>query len=204
MKSYWNLSPQGIVRATWLVTFTVFVGVGIGLVWWPSSQTIDAYRQAAGAYYEEASRNEQDVRHAAQLRTLQDRVIADLKSLAPLHSTTAATATMLQLLAAETKNYNVSVRTIVPAVAQASPAPQALPSTGPFDQTNIEIDLSGRFDNILRFVSDLPRHDALLEIRDVSLSQSGGRGLSATLHATLYRYHGGLPSEDGNHVSSSV
>ena len=196
-------SRQGIVRAIWLMTFLVFVGVGIGVVWWPSSQTIDAYRQAAAMYYDEATRNEADVRHAAQLRILQNRVLTDLKLITPLHSPGAATATMLELLATESKTYGVSIRSIVPVVAPAAPAPRAAGTSGPFDATSIEIGLRGRFDKVLQFVSDLPRHESLLEIRDMSFSQSGGDGLAVTVHATLYQYRGNLPSEDSR-ASSPV
>lgn len=191
-------TPRAVVRTVWLLTFVVVIGIGVGLVWWPSSQRIDAYRSAAELYYDEANRNEDEVRDAAQLRELQKRIVDDLRSIAPAHSSGAATSQLLGLLSQESKTYGITVKTVVPGVKR--------PAQGPFETVPLEITLSGRFANVLHFVSDLTRHDLLIETADLDISNPQGNNaeLAVVVHATLYRFKGTLPSKEVDHAAGSV
>lgn len=190
--------PRAAVRLVWLLTFVVFAGVGVGLVWWPSAQTVDADRSAAALYYDEANRNEDEVRHAEQLRKLQERIAGDLRTIMPAGSTSAETSELLRLLSEESKSYDVTVKTVVPG---AKPVPR-----GPFETLPLEITLSGRFASVLHVVSDLTRRELLLEMNDVNISSPEGHdaGLAVVLHATLYRFRGRLPSGEADAASGPV
>lgn len=190
--------PRAGARLVWLLTFVVFVGVGVGVVWWPSAQTIDAYRSAAALYYDEANRNEDEVRHAEELRILRKRIVDDLRTITPAGSTGAQTSELLRLLSEESKSDDVTVTSVVPG---AKPVP-----SGPFVTLPLEITLSGRFASVLHVLSDLTRRELLLEMNDVNISNPEGHdaGLTVVLHATLYRFRGGLPSAQADRASGSV
>jgi len=179
----------GYVRLVWLSAAVVFLGLGVGAVWWPNAQAIAAVSAQARSLYDQANQNDAEVRHAAQLRALAKRVADDVHSLSGLGSQSAVMATTLNLLNREGRMFSVDVRSIVPApAASASPVPQA----GALAGTTVQIDVRGHFRDILAFTSDLPRHNALIEIHDVSLIDRGDRSpapvLGATIHATLFRY----------------
>ena len=195
-----------IARCLWFLTFGLFAGVGIGMVWWPASLTIAQLRSAAENDYDESLRNEAAVRQAAQLRTLHHKVVDDLRTLTPVNSTAAATATMLQLLSSEQRSYGVTVRSVVPNLAPENAVTARSASSEPFDRTTVEIALTGEFPKILDFVADVPRHAVLLDVRAISLADSGNAGvspqLSVTLDATLYRFRGAMPQEDSDASAS--
>jgi hypothetical protein len=191
-----------IARSLWLMSFALFTGVGVGIVWWPASQTVAELRSAAANDYDEASRNDDAVRQAARFRLMHRKVVDDLKSITPLDNTAAATAHMLQLLNAEEKSYRIAVRSVVPNNGSSGATTPASAKSEPFDRTDVEISLTGEFSNILHFVADLPRHGVLLEMHDITVRGNGGvddaRVLSVTLQATLYRFRGPIPQEDSD------
>lgn len=193
-----DAKARAAVRTVWLLTIVTFAGAGVGLVWWPSAQTIGAYRGAAALYYDEAERNEEQVRDAAALREVQRRVVTDLDAVTVSASTGAAASALLRLLSAESKSYGVAVASVTPGATAQTPS-------GPFETIPLDIALRGRLDGVLRCISDLPRHDVLLEIRETSISasQEHDGGLAVTVHATLYRFIGPLPRED-DHASGAV
>jgi hypothetical protein len=201
------MTHQAAVRVTWLVTLAIFFGLGVGAVWWPSSQTISAIRLEAAHDYEAAERNEDDVRHASQLKRIAARVQGDLRSWVPSASPAQATAVLLRLLAAESRRDHVSIRSIVPSSATAPGQSIAAPSTGPFEATHIELTLAGRFIDVLQFVADLPRRDSLIEVDDMTLNDldrhSDAPVLTVTLHTTLYRFRGRAATGEDD-ASSSV
>lgn len=194
------MTVASVVRVVWLLTFAIFVGIGVGLVWLPASASIESLRREASHYYEEAVHNEDEVRNAAKLEAMHVAVEDDLRSLTHAGTTGQATTALLTLLAGESRQYRVSVRAIVPSAV-------ASPSTGPFDETNVQFTLAGRFADVLAFVADLPRRDTLIEIRDMTLAATDGRAshpeLTVTIHAVLYRYRVSATA-GGYHVASSV
>jgi hypothetical protein len=154
----------------------------------------------AAQYYDEATRNENDVRHASEIKIVAQRIQSDLQSLAPSGTSSQATSTFLHLLADESARYHVSVHSIVPSIVADS-------ATGPFEKTEIELTLSGRFFDVLHFVAELPRRQSLIDIHDMSLSNADRRMsspiLTVTLHTTLYRLRGRV-AKGVQHVASPV
>ncbi len=183
------------VRITWMLTGGMFLGIGLGVVWWPASQTIVAVKEQAKNLYDEANQNEVVIQHATQLRAVAKRVSNDVRRLSGQGSQSAVTAATLTLLDRESRAHPVDIRSIVPApVASASAAPTARPADSVLVGTAIEIDLRGGFRDILAFISDLPRHTVLIDVSDINLADRGDRStkpvLDATIHATVFRFKG--------------
>ncbi len=181
-------------RITWLLTALMLFGVGIGLVWWPASRTVADLRAQAKSAYDEANQNESDVRHAGQLHAVAAEISRDVGRLAPQDSRSAVMASTLRLLYATSRKLRIEVGAIVP---------RPVPTTAPLKQadyadvealtgTDLEIDLRGSFRNLLAFADDLPRHDVLIEVRDLNISQADVSNrsrpvLSAKLDATVFQ-----------------
>lgn len=182
-----GLTMASAVRVVWMVSAALFVGGGVGIVWWPSSQTIASMQSQARTLYDQANANDVEVRHAAELRALAKRMADDVRALSGEDSQSATTAAALALLSHESRAFTVDVRSFVPATA-ATPAPGTS-----LVGTPVEIDVRGGFRNLLALVSDLPRHNVLIDVNDVSLDDNGNRSatpvLSAKIHATIFRYH---------------
>jgi hypothetical protein len=57
--------------------------------------------------------------------------------------------------------------------------------------TDVTLTLRGPFRSIAGFLADVPRHDVLIDVRDVALQATGTIArapiLLATVHATVYR-----------------
>jgi Tfp pilus assembly protein PilO len=186
----------------------MFFGLGLGVVWWPSSQTIGAIKAQAKTLYDEANQNEAEIRRATQLRAIAKRVSDDVRKLSGQGSSSALTAATLALIDRESRAHGIDVRSIAPAVSEASPGttkPQ--PADNALVGTPIEIDVRGHFRDLLAFISDLPRDDVLVDVSDVSLVDNGSRSakpvLGATIHATVYRYRGVTETEN-QHASGSL
>jgi Tfp pilus assembly protein PilO len=198
------------VRITWMLTALVFFGLGLGLVWWPISQTIDAAKAQARSLYDEANQNESDVQHAAQLRAVAKRVSDDVRKLSGQGSQSAVTAATLALLYRESRAHGIDVRSIIPApIASPGGAPGAIvapPGDSALIGNPIEIDVRGRFRDILGFISDLPRHNVLIDVNDITLADRGDHSakpvLGAAIHATIYRYQG-IAERETQHASGA-
>lgn len=201
MKFAGALTVTSGVRITWMLTALVFFGLGLGLVWWPTSQTIEALKAQARSLYDEANQNESDVQRAPQLRAVARRVSDDVRKLSGQGSQSAVTAATLVLLYRESHAYDVDVRSIVPAPA-ASPGP----SDNVLGGNPIEVEVRGRFRDILAFISDLPRHNVLIDVSDINLTDRGEHSakpvLGATIHATMYRYLG-VADRETQHASAT-
>jgi Tfp pilus assembly protein PilO len=186
MKPIGRPAMSSIVRIVWLLTAATFVGAGVGMVWWPSSQAIATIQSQAKALYDEANENEAEIRHAAELHALSKRVTDDVRALSGRGSEIAAMAATLALLSREARSFKIDVRSIVPTTTAVPVA------STPLAGASIEIDARGHFRELLAFVSDLPRHDVLIDVSDVSLDDDGNRALSpvlsAKIHATVFRY----------------
>ncbi|MGB6986448.1 MAG: type 4a pilus biogenesis protein PilO [Candidatus Aquilonibacter sp.] len=189
------------VRITWMITAAIFLGIGLGLVWWPASQTIAAVKEQAKSLYDEANQNEADVQRAEQLRAVAKRVSDDVRQLSGQASSSAVTAATLTLLNRESRVHAIDIRSIVPApVASASAAPAAArPADSALLGTAIEIDVRGGFRDVLAFISDLPRHNVLIDVNDINLVDRGDHSskpaLGVTIHATVFRYKGIIEGE---------
>ncbi len=196
------------VRIVWILTAAVFFGLGLGTVWWPASQTIATIKAQAKSLYDEANQNEADVARAVQLRAIQKRVSDDVRKLSGQGSQSAVTAATLALLNRESRTHGIDVRSIVPASGSTvSPSPAAArPADSALAGTAIEIEVRGRFRDLLAFVSDLPRHDVLIDVSDINLVDRGDHSfkpvLGATIHATVFRYLG-LAERETQHASGT-
>jgi Tfp pilus assembly protein PilO len=203
------LTTSAGVRIIWMLGAAIFLGVGVGLVWWPTSQTISVLKSQAKSLYDEANQNEADVRHAAELHSLAKRVSDDVRLLSGQGSQSAVTAATLSLLNREARAFGIDVRSIVPAPAP-SPTPLArgqTTSNSALDGNPVEIDIRGRFRDVLAFVADLPRHNVLIDVSDVNLADEGDRSvkpvLSAKIHAIVFRYRG-IAEEETQHASGTL
>lgn len=196
MKLTEPLSMASGVRITWTLTIAMFLGIGLGVVWWPASQSIAAVKEQAKSLYDEANQNEADVQHAERLHAIAKRVSDDVRQLSGQGSQSATTAATLTLLNRESRAYTIDIRSIVPApVASASAAPSATqPADNVLAGTAISIDVRGTFRDILAFISDLPRHNVLIDVSDINLVDRGDHSskpvLGGTIHATVFRYKG--------------
>jgi Tfp pilus assembly protein PilO len=174
-------------RLLWLLAAAILLGVGVGLIWLPSSQAIAQLETQAKELYERADQNEAEVRDAAHLRAAAQRIDDDVHSLSGQASASAAMARALTLLEGDARTYGIEIRSVAPA-PHAPPAPSAGLSGTP-----LEIDAHGSFRALLAFAADLPRHDALIEVDDVDLAAAPTRSpapaLDAKIDATIYRYH---------------
>jgi Tfp pilus assembly protein PilO len=201
MKSISRLTTSSTVRIVWMLTAAIFFGAGVGMVWWPSSQAIGAIQSQAKALYDEANENEVEIRHAAELHALARRVTDDVRALSGRGSESAAMAAILALLSREARAFKIDVRSIVPATT-------AIPvASTPLAGVPIEVDARGHFRELLAFVSDVPRHDVLIDMSDISLDGEGNHTpspvLSAKIHATLFRYRG-TAREEMEYASGSL
>ena len=200
---------SGGIRLIWLLGAAVFLGVGVGLVWWPTAQTIAALKSQAKSLYDEANQNEADVRHAAELRSLAVRVSDDVRQLSGQGSQSEVTAATLSLLNREARVFGIDVRSIVPATA-TSPAPPAQGQntlSSSLAGTALEVDVRGRFRDVLAFVADLPRHNVLISVSDVNLTAEGERPvkpiLNAKINAIVFRYRG-IAEEEAQHATGTL
>ena len=187
------MSEMLVARIVWWLAGLAFVGGGIGWVWWPASVQIASVRENAREMYDEANANDAQVRRAASVREARARITADLGALAGQVSNGAATAVALQLLSDESKRFGVELRSVAP---QDVPGPMPSPTTTlggealiPSDMT---LGLRGNFRSVATLIADLPRHQALIAVRAVSLQatdafHSGVPTLDVTVRATLYR-----------------
>lgn len=204
-----TLTMSAGVRIIWILGAAIFLGIGVGLVWWPTSQTITVLKSQAKNLYDEANQNEADVRRAAELHSLAKRVSDEVRLLSGQESQSAVTAATLSLLNREARAFGIDVRSIVPAPA-SSPTPPVQgqsASSSALEGTPVEIDVRGRFRDVLGFVSDLPRHNVLIDVSDLNLADDGDRSvkpvLSAKIHATVFRYRG-IAEEGTQHASGTL
>lgn len=187
---------RGWTRITWLIVAFVFGGIGVGCIWWPASQDISQRHARAMELYEEANTLDAAVRRASQLRAAQVRIRSDLADLGGVRSPGAITAALLQLLHEESKRQSVDVRELAPDTNPPASPPSRLPRSsmpngGVLAPQDLSIVVRGPFRNIVALVADLPRHDVLVDVRDIQLSSSEATRkapvLNVTLHATVYR-----------------
>ncbi len=192
-----RMDVRAWIRITWLLTAVVVAGIGIACIWWPQSEEISRHHARALELYDEANTFDAQTRRASQLRAAQSRITSDLSQLGGTRSAGAITAAFLQLLHEESTRQNVDVREVAPDTsAHASPsfvrdAAAVRTTDNVLATTDVAISLRGPFRNIVAFVSDLPRHDVLIDVRDIQLSstQTVHRPpvLDVTLHTTMYR-----------------
>lgn len=201
------MSEPVAARVIWWLAGLAFLGVGVGCVWWPASQNISAVRTQSRELYDEANQLDAEIRRAGELRAVGARVLSDVERLGGQRSNGAATAAALELLGAESRRFDVELRSVVPQnvakpLERAAAHPPEL-----LAQNELVLGLRGRFRNVLAFVADLPRHDALIEVRGVTLSAAGASpdgtpALDATVEATLYRLRE-APLKEVSRVSSA-
>jgi Tfp pilus assembly protein PilO len=193
------MSESTMARILWALTFVVVAGIGVGCVWYPASQRIEALNAASHELYDEANSDELEVRRSQELRQVRERIVADVRKLSGQRSNATAMAAALHLLSDESKRFNVELRSVVPQPASATPAP-LIPS-------ELTLGLRGRFRNIVAMLVDLPRHDVLIGVRDVAFASTstlhaGVPVLDVTIHATLYRVRDQKTVEDDRVASA--
>lgn len=174
------------VRSLWLLVVLMLLG-GYGLIVQPGEQAINAMELRARTLYDEANENESKIRRSSQLEQVRRRVQWDLRKLSGQAAPAATTAVLLRLLNDDAKRFNLEIRAVTP---DRNTAPSVTSSLD-FSETDWSIGLRGRFRDVVAFVTDLPKHNALLYLRDVELTSTSNEPaaapwLNVTLHAQLY------------------
>lgn len=184
-----STNQRMLVRLVWLAVLVLICG-GYGVIWQPNQAALTRIRERAHDLYERANRNEQIVRRSERLRAVETRVRHDLARLEGQTTSGRVTASALQLLDFESKSYAVDVRSVVPdGGAETSETIGSSRLVG----RNVAFELRGRFRNLIAFLTDVPRHGVLLEIRGAQLAtQESGHDapvpmLRASVQTTLYR-----------------
>lgn len=184
------MSERAATRVLWWLSAFVIFGLGVGCIWWPASRHIAQIQAHSREMYDEANQYDADVRQATKLRNIRARVEADVRRLTGQTSDGAAMASALQLLSDESKRFDVELRSVAPEVA---PIPVATSrATDVLVPTSVTLGFRGKFRNVVALLADVPRHEVLLAINDVSLQTSdtahfGSPTLGVIVHATLYR-----------------
>ena len=171
-----------LVRTMWLATLLLVAGVGGGCVWWPATQQIGQVHAHAKDSYDEANAIVAKLQRASELREAEARVRRDLRELGGYRSQAAASAALLRLLDEESRSANVSVTAIAPDASEKT-------ATDELAGTPVTLSMRGRFRNVVAALSDLPKHDVLLDIQDADLRSSAASRrpvLDVVVRATIY------------------
>lgn len=184
-----SIDQRAFVRLVWLAVVAVLCA-GYGVIWLPKQAMLTRIRERAHDFYERANSNEEIVRRSQRLRAAEDRVRHDLARLEGQTTSGRVTASALQVLDVESKTYGVAVRSVIPdSGAETSEAIGTSRLVG----RNVAFELRGRFRNLIAFLTDVPRHGVLLEIRGAQLASLDSDrmapepALRATIQTTLYR-----------------
>lgn len=176
---------------------------GYGLVIAPGELRVRAAELHAKTLYDEANVDDAKIRRAAELRAIQRRIEGDVRTLSGQRSDGAITATALHMLSDEGRRFHVDLLSVVPdpPVSVPGAVAETLPSV-PWT-----IGVRGQFRDIVAFLSDVPRHDALVDVRDLELtarprSESRSPALDVTIHALVYRVPA-LAFEEKPHVAAA-
>jgi hypothetical protein len=195
------LESRLALRAVWAFNVVLFLGVGVGLIWMPGSSEAAALDAAARAFYDQAVRNEAEVRQADRLRVLERRLRDDLREITPAQGAAQETVDVVRLLASEAAAHHVDIRGISPGVPDVT----ATGDSGPLIPVRLDVSLRGRFANVVALLSDIPRHRVLVEVDGITLASSEQRTmvplLDVTLHATLFRVAKSMHLEE-RHVAA--
>ncbi len=197
------------VRMTWLLITFIVLGIGVGCIWWPQSRVISEQHSRALELYDEANSIDAATRRASQLRAAQLRITSDLSELGGIRSPGAITVAVLQLLHEESKRQGVEIREVAPDTSvhgtpsRVADGDFAKRKSDAFAPSDVSISVRGPFRNIVSLVADLPRHDVLIDVRDIQLSSTESVHkppfLDVTLHTTIYRLES-LPSAESFRV----
>jgi Tfp pilus assembly protein PilO len=174
-------------RVVWLLTIFVAV-LGYLVVYAPNERVASGDVRRAQALYQEARGDNEELEEAAAIAAARRRVDADVRYLAGRSSQSAATVDALRILDEDSRRFGISVLSISPQAAQTAPAgPEKL-----LEDVPVSVGIQGRFRDLVAFVSDLPRHEALIAVNGVDLQahdRSGAPLLDGSLRLTLYRLH---------------
>lgn len=187
-------------RLLWCAAVAVAVA-GYALVVQPGELRVRAAELHARALYDEANVDDAKIRQASHLRVIQRRIEADVRTLSGQRSEGAITASALHMLSEEGRRFHVELVSVVPDPAVSPKSPDHLP-TVPWT-----IGVRGEFRDVIRFISDIPRHDALVDVHDVDLTarpsaKSTSPALDVTIHALVYRVPA-LAFEEIPHASAT-
>jgi hypothetical protein len=195
-----TLTVNAVARMLWVSAAAIVLGIGVGLIWWPSSQSIAQVQVQAEQIYERANDDDAALRRASHLREAAERIAQDVNSLSGGTSASATTASAIELLNRDGRAFGVDIRSL-------GPSPQATPlAAAGLTGIPLEVAARGHFRSLLTFVADLPRHDVLLDIGNVDLAGNGGRAPEPTVDAKIdlivYWYH--APPEMENHAARTL
>ena len=162
-----------IRRTLWMLAALIALA-GYGLVVQPAERRVEELQLHARTLYDEANTNEEKIHRSAQLTTVRSRVEADLIRLSGKSSNGATTAAALRLLSTEAKEFGVEMRSMTPDGNSTLPATRSS-SNEPLRGDDWNLGMRGAFRNVLAMLSDLPRHDVLIGVRDVDLTAVSGQ-----------------------------
>lgn len=178
----------GRVRTLWLAA-ALIIAAGYALVVVPGEREVVSTEAHAKVLYDEENIDESKLSRAAELSALRARVQSDLQRLGGNGSASATAAAVLDLLEQEGKRFHTEVRSISPDVQPVDKRSHG--SVGTLKGSDWDIVIRGGFREILSLLADTPRHDVLLEIRDVDFTATGENGgsttVDATVHTTIYQ-----------------
>jgi hypothetical protein len=183
-----RITERSVVRALWMLACLLVI-VGAAGIWWPGEQRARALESVAAESYDEAVRNESEIRQQPRLQALAARVTADLRRTAGASTDARATTEFVALLSHLAQAHHIEVRALTP-VSAATPVAGSGESGSLSAAQHMELALGGSFANVLDFIADLPRQRVLVGVDDASLAidDAAARRLNVTLHVTLYRY----------------
>jgi hypothetical protein len=131
--------------------------------------------------YELANRNARIREHAGDIAAARARVVRDLQAIAAEGDAAGATLVALKLLEREGAMHRVAI---------AGFAPAAFGDGGRDGRQDVNVAVSGSYQNVIGLIGNLSRGDALMEVAGVKLDAAGLSGatgeVDATIHATIF------------------
>jgi len=165
------------LRIAWSIVACTAIA-GFAAVVAPAERRIGALEAHAAELAALADRNAALVARIGSLEQTRSSVHAELARLAGAGGRGRIAASILSLLDGEARGHHVSVTSIAPASAQPSARDSGR-------EEDVSVTLRGRYRDVMAAVADVPHHDVLIEVLDVSLARVDARGLFPNVDATV-------------------
>ncbi|HTA38339.1 MAG TPA: hypothetical protein VK760_04660 [Candidatus Acidoferrales bacterium] len=172
-----NENAVAQLRVAWLAVALVVV-LGFAAVVLPAQRRIAAIEAHAGDLADLADRNEAVLARLESLERTRTRVRRDLARLAGKAGSGKATVAALHVLEGEAGRNHLIISGIAPANDDVAAAHRE-------GEEDVAVSLRGRYRDVMNAVADLSRHDALVEVRAVSLARVDIRTLFPNVDATV-------------------
>jgi Tfp pilus assembly protein PilO len=180
------------IRLGWYAVALLLLGAYAAIVA-PAERRLNDVASHSRNLYELTQRNERYIRNLASLQSARQRVERDIARVGRGPKVAAPAVAVIATLEREGRDNHVAISGIT-----SEQAPSAgRNATG----ESVRIVLEGRYRDVLAVVADLPRHDALIELRSLSLAKADGIAsllppVDASVLAVIYRSPWDLVKED--------